>query len=104
LLKNWLTPELVREIEACFPTKDEISNTPEGDNVRDLEAFKVKAAKLLHKGRIFVSFKLADQVSKCVLMLGPSTRFTPPSAFIVFMPNPATRNADSTTTLPNIGR
>jgi hypothetical protein len=61
LKKNWLTPDLVREIESCFPTKDQKSNTPKGDNIRDLEAFKVKAAKLLPKGRIFVGFKQLDQ-------------------------------------------
>jgi hypothetical protein len=67
LKKNWLTPDLVREIEDCFPTKDQISNTPKGDNIRDLDAFKVKAAKLLPRGRIFVSFKQLDQVSKMFL-------------------------------------
>ena len=67
LKKNWLTPELVREIESCFPTKEEISNSTEGDNIRDLDAFKAKAAKLLPKGRIFVSFKQLDQVSKMFL-------------------------------------
>ncbi len=67
LKKNWLTPELVREIESCFPTKEEISNTSEGDNIRDLDAFKSKAAKLLPHGRIFVSFKQLDQVSKMFL-------------------------------------
>ncbi len=67
LKKNWLTPDLVREIESCFPSKEEISNTAEGDNIRDLVAFKVKAAKLLPKGGIFVSFKQLDQVSKMFL-------------------------------------
>ncbi len=51
LKKNRLTPELVRGIESCFPTKEEISNTAEGDNIRDLVAFKVKAAKLHSKMR-----------------------------------------------------
>jgi hypothetical protein len=56
-----LTLDLIREIEECLLTKDEISNTLDGDNVRDLEAFKVKkVAKLLPKGRIFVSFKELD--------------------------------------------
>jgi hypothetical protein len=60
LQKNWLkTPDLVRE--------NQISNTPVGDNVRDWEAFKVKAVKLLPKGRIFVSFKKLDHVSKMFL-------------------------------------
>jgi hypothetical protein len=67
LKKNWLTPDLVREIESSFPTKEQISNTAEGDNIRDLEAFKVMAAKLLPKGRIFVSFKQLDEVSKMFL-------------------------------------
>jgi hypothetical protein len=67
LQKNWLTPDLVREIEYCFLTKDQISNIPKGENIRDLKAFKVKAALLLPKGRIFVSFKQLDQVSKMFL-------------------------------------
>jgi hypothetical protein len=67
LHKKWLTPDLVRKIEDCFLTKYQISNTLEGDNVRALEDFKVKAAKLLPKGRIFVSFKQLDQVSKMFL-------------------------------------
>jgi hypothetical protein len=67
LKKNWLTPDLVREIESCFPTKEEVSNTAKGDNIRDIDAFKVKAAILLPKGRIFVSFKQLDQVSKMFL-------------------------------------
>jgi hypothetical protein len=67
LHQNWLTPDLVREIEDCFPTKEQISNTPDGDNIRDLEAFKVKAAKLLPTGRIFDSFKQLEQVSKMFL-------------------------------------
>jgi hypothetical protein len=66
--KNWLTPDPVREIEEYFPTKEQISNTPEGGNIRDLEAFKVMAAKLLPKGRIFVSFKKVDQFSKMFLV------------------------------------
>jgi hypothetical protein len=67
LQKNSLTLDLVREIEDCFLTKDQISNTLEGDNIRDLGAFKVKAAKRLLTGRIFVSFKQLYQVSKRIL-------------------------------------
>jgi hypothetical protein len=43
LQKNLLAPDLlVREIEDCFPTKYQISSTFKGDNVRDLQPFKVK--------------------------------------------------------------
>jgi hypothetical protein len=74
LQKNWLTSELVREIEAFFPTKEEISNTAEGDNVRDLEAFMVKAAKMLPKSRILASLKQVDQVSKMFLDAEPCNK------------------------------
>lgn len=67
LRQNWLTPDLVREIEDCFPNKQQISNTPEGDNIRDPQAFKVKAAKLFPVGRIFASYKQVDQVSQMFL-------------------------------------
>jgi hypothetical protein len=67
LKQNWLTLDLVREIEDCFPTNEQISNTPDGDNIRNLESFKVKSAQLLSLRRIFVSFKQLDQVSKMFL-------------------------------------
>ncbi len=63
LKKNWLTPELVREIESCFPTKEEISNTSEGDNIRDLDAFKAKAERQLPKRKICDRVKQSEEVS-----------------------------------------
>ncbi len=105
LKKNWLTPDLVREIESCFPSKEEISNTAKGDNIRDLVAFKVKAAKLLPKGRIFVSFKQLDQVSKMFLDdAWAINKIQTRSGFIVSTPSLATRNLDFMKTLPNAGR
>jgi hypothetical protein len=40
LKKNWLTPDLVRESESCFPTKEQISNIPEGDNNKRPQGFQ----------------------------------------------------------------
>ena len=67
LKKNWLTPDLVCEIERCFPTKAQITISADGDNVRDPQAFKVQATRLMPPGRIFASFKQLDQVAKLFL-------------------------------------
>jgi hypothetical protein len=96
LKKNWLTPELVREIESCFPTKEEISNTSEGDNIRDLDAFKAEGS--LSVSNSWIRFP------KCFLMHGLSTRFTSLSGYVVPTPQRLTRNQDSIQTGPNDGR
>jgi hypothetical protein len=66
LLKaNWLTPGIIREIEAVFPsTSDIVESTRE----RDMNAFAANVGRLFFKDRMFASLKqLAQSASSRLL-------------------------------------
>ena len=52
LEKDWLTPTLIREVNAAFPSEVDISN--DGTRVRCLENFKNKISKLFYVNRNFM--------------------------------------------------
>jgi hypothetical protein len=60
LLKaNWLTPGIIQEIEAVFPsTSDMVESTRE----RDMNAFAAKVGQFFFKDRMFASFEATSSV------------------------------------------
>lgn len=69
---NWVTDGLSAEIQALFPTKNEIDAN--NNNQRDLDAFKLKAAKIFPVGRVFASYRQLEQVSSLFLNAWAVTR------------------------------
>jgi hypothetical protein len=58
---DWMTPDLIKEVEACYPTASEVNQGTE--NSRDLDAFKRKAELLFPVGRVFASYKQLNQAA-----------------------------------------
>lgn len=62
LTKNWLTDDLITEIDALAPTDADIINSTE--NEHSLHSFMEKCAILFPEGRHYASFKQLHQVAK----------------------------------------
>lgn len=75
---NWITDGLLKEIQSLFPTSDEIDSAD--NNKRDLNAFKVKAAKLFSVGRIFASYRQLEQAATLFLNAWAVTRVVAPKS------------------------
>ena len=64
LEKDWLTPTLIREVNAAFPSEIDISN--DGTRVRCLENFKNKTSKLFYVNRNFMCSRQVQQIAEKV--------------------------------------
>ena len=64
--KDWLTPELVEEIDSLCPKDADIDRN--NDNCRSEDAFNSAVTKFYTTGRVFASFKQLHQASDRLLM------------------------------------
>ena len=63
--RNWITDDLLTEIQSLYPDTTEIhTNSVTGICNRDLDAFSVKCFQMFPKGRIFMSYAQLDQATK----------------------------------------
>jgi hypothetical protein len=51
-VKDWLTDELLHDIEKVFPFADDFSYNPSGDKVFDLDVFRAKVGSFFVVGRV----------------------------------------------------
>jgi hypothetical protein len=66
-VKDWLTDELLFDIEKVFPSPRDYSYDTSGDKVFDLDAYRTKVGSFFLVGRVFTNYCQFCAAGKCIL-------------------------------------